>query len=242
MKKKIIILIPAFNEEKTISRVIQKIPNLKEFEKEIVVIDDGSKDSTVRNALKAGAKVISNNKNRGLGYSFKKGLEFAIRNGGDIIVNLDADDQYDPKYIPLMIRRLINKDLNLILGNRLLDDKEIGHNILKRYGNKVISIFISKVLLRCDEVYDIQSGFRVFDRKLAKFLLFYLSAKYTYTQEMMILSILKEFKIDQIPIRFKKRTQGSSRLIRSPIVYLLKIILIIGKTFIFFKPRFKKYS
>ena len=194
MKKKVVIIIPAFNEEKTISKVIKNIPKLERFKREIIVIDDGSTDNTKFKALKAGAKVISNKTNRGLGYSFRLGLWTALKREGDIIVNLDADCQYNPIYIPLMIKELLDNELNLVIGNRFLDDKEIGHNILKRYGNKVISILISKVLLKCKDIYDIQSGFRVFDNKLGKVLLSSLSARYTYTQEMMILSVLNNFK------------------------------------------------
>ncbi|MHA1440227.1 MAG: hypothetical protein ACTSPD_21980, partial [Promethearchaeota archaeon] len=116
--------------------------------------------------------------------------------------------------------------------NRFLNDKYLGNNLLKRWGNKFISIFISKILLKQTEIIDIQSGFRAFNRRLAYFLSYYLSERYTYTQEMMILTSIYNFKIKQIPIFFYMRTSGKSRLIKNPFIYLFKILLITLRTYV----------
>ncbi|MGQ4872949.1 MAG: glycosyltransferase family 2 protein [Promethearchaeia archaeon] len=232
MSKKIVIIIPAFNEEKTIAEVIKKIKQLNLLNTEVIVIDDGSNDNTPIKAKELNAIVISNKKNLGLGRTFKKGLSEALKRNAEIIVNIDADGQYDPYYIPIFIKYLINNKADLVIGNRFLNDKELGKNFIQRIGNKLISTFISKLLLRSKEIYDIQTGFRVLKRNLAKFLINNLHAKYTYTQEMMIISSLFNFKIIQLPIKFYKRSSGSSKLIKHPAIYLLKILIITFKTFI----------
>ncbi|MHA1250056.1 MAG: glycosyltransferase family 2 protein [Candidatus Helarchaeota archaeon] len=238
MSKKIIIIIPAFNEEKTIPEVIRKIQTLKNINnKEIIVIDDGSTDKTRLKAKELNAIVISNEKNLGLGKTFRIGLSEALKRNADIIVNIDADGQYDPLYIPIFVKHLLRTKADLIIGNRFLNDKELGKNFIQRIGNKIISVFISKILIRSKEIYDIQTGFRVITRNLAKFLVNNLHAKYTYTQEMMIISSLFNFKIIQLPIKFYKRSSGPSRLIKHPVIYLLKILIITFKTFIRIKTR-----
>ena len=211
MLKKLVIIIPAYNEEKTISVLIDRIPNLQNFNQEIIVIDDGSTDNTFSEAKKKKVQVLSNERNLGLGITFKRGLEAALKAGADYIVNIDADAQYNPKDIPILLKKLIEEEVDLVIGNRFLDDRELGKNFIQRLGNRILSIFISKILLKQREIYDIQSGFRVIDKKLAKFLINRLSGKYTYTQDMMILTLIYGFKVKQISIRFYKRTTGKSR-------------------------------
>jgi len=229
--KKVIIIIPAYNEEKTIGTVIRNILKLNGFNKDIVVIDDGSEDRTALRAKEAGAIVVTHNENLGLGPTFRTGLKAALERNADIIVNIDADGQYDANHIPKLIDTLLKENMDLIIGNRFLDDKELGHNLIKRVGNKIVSIFISKILLRQNEIIDIQSGFRVFNKELANYLVDKLSGKYTYTQEMVIRTIFGNFKIKQISTRFYKREVGKSRLIKNPFIYLFKILIITFKTY-----------
>ena len=232
MQKKIVIIIPAYNEEGSIVKVIESIPSIKGYYQEIIVVNDGSTDNTLLKAEKTGVKVITNKKNLGLGKTFKIGIKKALSQEADIIVNLDADGQYESKHILLLITKLEKEQLDLVIGNRFLDDKELGKNFIKRLGNKVVSIFISKILLKQKEIFDIQSGFRAFNSLLGKFLLNHLNGDYTYTQEMMIAAIMYNFKIKQIPTKFYKRTTGDSRLIKNPFIYLLKILFITFNSYI----------
>jgi len=238
--KKLVIIIPAYNEEKTISDLIEKIPKLQNFIQEIIVIDDGSTDHTLYEAKKKKVRVISNERNLGLGRTFKKGLEEALKVGADYIINLDADAQYNPNYISILLKKLIDEEVDLVIGNRFLDDIELGKNFIQRLGNKILSILLSKILLKQKEIYDTQSGFRAINKKLAKFLIDHLSGRYTYTQDMMILSLLYNFKVKQISIRFYKRETGKSRLIKNPFIYLFKTMLISLRTYL--KTKIKRYK
>jgi len=231
---KLVIIIPAYNEENDIFKVIKDIPSIPNLNQEILVIDDGSNDNTAEMAASAGAVVISNKKNLGLGRTFRIGLKEALKRHADIIVNLDADGQYESRQIPSLISPVLNNRQDFIIGNRFLGVPKYDRSLIKKWGNKFVSIFISKILLQLDEIYDIQSGFRAFNSNLAKFLVKSLKGNYTYTQEMMILSSLRKFRIKQIPISFYRRSSGKSRLIKNPFIYLYKILGISMSTYLLY--------
>lgn len=237
VKKNLIILVPAFNEEKTIEKVIQNIPPFLTLNKKVIVVDDGSMDNTAIIAKKAGAKVISNKRNLGLGKTFKIGLNHSLRNDADIIVLLDADGQYDSKNIKNLILPILNEKADFVLGNRFLYNSIFKISFIKKVCNKILSIFISKFLLKLKEIYDVQSSFRAFNKNLAKMLKTDLVARYNYAQEMFIISWLKNYKIKQIPVDCYKRISSKSRLIKNPIIHFLKIIWISLKTY--FKIKFR---
>src|SRR3989338_5243649 len=119
---KLVVTIPAFNEEGTIEKVIReipkKIPGIRKIE--VLVIDDGSADSTSKIARSLGASVIRNPINRGLAFTFSRGLETALEMGADIIVNTDADFQYDQKQIPSLVAPILEGRADIVLGSRFL--------------------------------------------------------------------------------------------------------------------------
>src|SRR3989338_3464199 len=117
-KPKIIVTIPAYNEEKTIAAVISGIRRaMSNYNYAIQIIDDGSTDKTVQIARKAGAKVISHPKNYGLATAFNTELEEALKTNADIIIHIDADGQYLPEEIPLLVEGIEN-GADLVLGSR----------------------------------------------------------------------------------------------------------------------------
>ncbi|WP_461866576.1 glycosyltransferase family 2 protein, partial [Thermococcus sp.] len=141
---KLIITIPAYNEEKTISNVIKEIKMLKpeDFEGKIedikiVVVNDGSKDNTVKVAKESGADIIvSFKRNRGLARAFRQGIETALEMGADIIVNIDADGQYNPKEIPKLVKPILEGKADIVLGSRFKGWIEY-MPMQKRIGNKI---------------------------------------------------------------------------------------------------------
>jgi len=156
---KLSIVIPAFNEEKTIGTVIKEIP--QEFasidKKEIIVIDDGSTDKTIEIAEKCGAKVYSFSENRGLAKAIAYGFAKAIEIKSDILVILDADNQYDSKEIPLLLEPIIAKKADIVLGDRQV--KTLDHMPLqKKIGNRISSKIVSKLIGQ--KINDAQTGFR----------------------------------------------------------------------------------
>ena len=121
---KIIAVIPAFNEGKVIAKVINQLKNYINIDN-IIVINDGSKDNTVEQARKEGAKVYTHYINRGLGGALGTGMEAALLNGADIAVTLDADNQHNPAEIKKLIAPIINNQADVVIGSRFLNSQKM---------------------------------------------------------------------------------------------------------------------
>lgn len=230
---KLIVMIPAFNEEKTIGSVIKEIPREVEGfdEVEILVIDDGSTDRTVEVAREAGADyVVSHKKNLGLANAFKTGLETALKLGADVIVNIDADGQYNAKEIPKLVKPILEGEADIVIGDRQID--RLDHMPrAKKIGNK-IATWVTRRLSGLP-VKDAQSGFRAFSREAA--MRMNLLGDYTYVQETIIQAANKNLRIEWVPVEFRKR-EGESRLIPSIWSYAKKAGLTIIRTYRDYHP------
>lgn len=161
---KLLIAIPAYNEQTTIGRVIGKIPRkIKEIKKiNILVVDDGSFDQTKVIARKNKARVISHIINRGLGASLMTIFFVAKKMEADILVTIDADCQHDPKDIPSLVKPIINKQSDVVIGSRLLNS-DAPMPVLRKIVNylaNIITYMLSGVWST-----DSQSGFRAFSKK-----------------------------------------------------------------------------
>src|SRR3989344_3504838 len=135
---KLVIIIPAFNEEKTISDVIKTIPNVngRITSQEVVVVDDGSKDKTKALAEKAGAFVVSHVGNKGVGMAFRTGIEIALQRKADVIVNIDADGQFNPLDIPVIIEPIVSLKADFVTATRFKNGMLIGKMpFVKKIGN-----------------------------------------------------------------------------------------------------------
>lgn len=147
---KLVILIPAFNEEDSIQQVVNSVPKTIDGISEVIVlvVDDGSKDKTSTLAEQAGAIVVSHNQNRGVGAAFNTGLIKALELGADVMVNIDADGQFSATDIPVLIEPIISGEADFVSGDRFSDEN--GHlakpdymSKLKFWGNKQMSKLIS---------------------------------------------------------------------------------------------------
>lgn len=199
---KLAVVVPAYNEEKTVGKVIHQIPKrIPGIEKvEIIVVDDGSTDWTVSEAMKAGAKVIRHKMNMGLAISFRDGLDAALEDGADVIVNTDADLQYDQRDIPKLIKPIIKGEADIVLTDRNV--WKLPHMPLgKKIGNKLATWIVR--ILSGFPVKDAQSGFRAFSREAA--LNLNVLSGYTYVQETIIQAVFKKMKITQVPCKFRAR-------------------------------------
>jgi len=224
--KKVVITIPAYNEEESIGAVINEIKTVMidtNYVYQIMVLDDGSVDRTKKITEENGVLFFSNGCNMGLAHTFKKEMEICCGLGADIIVHIDADGQYPPKYIPEMIESVIDGH-DLVLGSRFGKGIYNG-SICKKLGNMFFARIIS--LLFRKNIHDTTTGFRAFTIEIAKLPI---ESKFTYTQEQLIHAIRYKKLIKEIPIIARKTRK--SRLFSNIIEYFYRATITIVKIFI----------
>lgn len=215
---KIVVTIPAYNEEITIGKLINNIHEVMKsnrYNYKIIVADDGSKDKTGEIAKKLGALVYSHPKNYGLAETFKTEIKKSLALKPDIIVHIDADVQYQPKEIPKLINE-VKKGYDLVLGSRFKGKIE-SMSLIKRLGNKAFSKAISQITNV--KISDAQTGFRAFTKEVAENIK--ITSNHTYTQEQIIRAVREKFRIKEVPVYFARR-KDKSRLISNPFGYAIR--------------------
>ena len=183
------IIIPANNEEKNIAEVVKKS---KKFSENVVVVDDGSDDKTSDIAKKKGAVVLKHIVNLGKGAALKTGCDYALKQGAENIVVLDADGQHDPKEIPNFVKALNKADI--VFGYRRLNKKM---PLILRFGNWFI-FFVTKFLFRL-KIVDTQCGYRAFNADVYKKIKWN-STDYSMESEIIANAGKTHLKYSQIPI------------------------------------------
>jgi glycosyltransferase involved in cell wall biosynthesis len=229
---KLVVTIPAYNEAKTIGKVIAEIPRDCCEDVIVLVVDDGSKDNTAEAAYSAGADlVVSHIHNLGLAATYRDSLEVATEElDADIIVNIDADGQYEPKEIPKLIEPILNKEADIVLGSRFkgyIEDMEFS----KRLGNKLATRLVSRVAGQ--KFTDCQTGFRAITRDVA--FRMSVTSNFTYTQESLVNAVYQNLHIVEVPVTFYKR-EGKSRLFSSVWNYAKRGGSTLIRTYIYHKP------
>lgn len=205
---KVIVFLPAFNEEESIAEVIENIP--RKFDGadqvEVLVIDDGSTDNTVSVARKAGADhIISFGKNRGLGAAVRKGLDECFRRGADVGVMIDADGEYPAWQIPDLVKPILENQADYTMGSRFMGTIR-GMKFHRRMGNYFFT-FLQALLLR-KWLYDGQSGMRAFSRQVLQHA--EIIHDYNYAQVLTLNLVRKGFRVLEVPIQYRVRTTGTS--------------------------------
>jgi glycosyltransferase involved in cell wall biosynthesis len=229
--RKIVITIPAYNEEKTIGRIVKEIAETlkSKYEYRILVVDDGSSDSTADVAKRAGAVVFSHPKNYGLAEVFRTEIQQCLQMGADVIVHIDADGQYRVQEIPKLLKE-IERGYDLVLGSRFKGTIE-SMPVVKRIGNRAFSRVISNIVGA--RITDAQTGFRAFTREVGEQVK--LISTHTYTQEQIIRSFKQKFRVKEVPVYFARR-KDKSRLMRNPFEYALKAWINIFRIYRDYEP------
>ena len=230
---KLIIQIPCFNEEKSLPVTLKELPReLPGISKiEWLIIDDGSKDRTVEVARELGVDhVVRLIRHQGLAKGFMAGIQACIELGADIIVNTDADNQYNAADIPKLIQPILDGDAEIVIGTRPI--AEIKHfSPLKKLFQKWGSWMVRKVSQT--EVEDAPSGFRAISREAA--MRMHVFSEYTYTIETIIQAGQKGMAIVSVPIRTNDFLR-ESRLIHSIPAYLARSTNTILRIFMTYQP------
>ncbi len=212
-QNKITIVIPAYNEEKYIGKVIKGIK--KEGYNNIIVVDDGSKDKTATIAKKEGATVIRNKKNKGKGYAARKGCDQASKKS-EVIILMDADDQHDPREIKKLIEK--TKKAELVIGQR---EKNKEMPIMMKFANWIIPT-IEKILFGIT-IKDTQSGFRAIKSKAYKKIKWE-KHDYAIESKMIIRAKVNKIKIATTKIKTIYHETNKGTNIKHGIIITLKLI------------------
>ncbi len=229
--QKIVVTVPAYNEEATIGKIIadiQAVMKQNKYNFSINVVDDGSSDQTGETAKKAGAHVYKHPRNYGLAETFRTEMKNCLEAKADIIVHIDADCQYQAADIPRLIKA-VEEGADLVLGSRFRGKIE-KMSILKKMGNKAFSKAVSHITGQ--KISDAQTGLRAFTKDVAKLPI---ESTHTYTQEQIIRAARQKFRIKEIPIYFAKR-HDKSRLISNPFEYAVKAWINIFRIYRDYQP------
>ena len=230
---KLIVTIPALNEEADIADVIREIPRqiAGVGKVEVVVLDDGSTDSTVKVALEAGAdRVISHKTQKGLASSFRDAVREALSRGADIIVNTDADNHYDQSRIPDLIQPILDSRADITIGSRNVS--ELPMRFTNKWGNIVGSTLV-RTLAGLPAGIDVSTGFRAYTREAALGL--HVISDHTYTHETLIAAMEGGLTIVDVPIPAREVTRPS-RLIKGTTSHIVRGLRVIIRSYAIYQP------
>lgn len=205
-------MMPALNEEASIAAVLARVP--KHIDGvgsiEILVIDDGSTDSTVELATKAGASVISHGRNLGVGAALQTGVAEAIRRGVSLAVNIDSDGQFSPEDIATLARPVLDGAADFVTASRFKDPALVPDMPrVKLWGNWGMSRIVSGLVGQ--RFADVSCGFRAYSREALLHLV--LLGQFTYTQESFLVLSRQGLRMQEMPMRVRGvREHGQSRV------------------------------
>ncbi len=230
---KLIIQIACFNEEDTLPETLKALPRKIEGidEIEVLIINDGSTDRTVKVAEENGADhIISFKRNQGLSRSFMAGINACLKYGADMIVNTDADNQYRADDIPKLIRPSLEGKADMVIGTRPIS--RIKHfSLMKKIMQKIGSWLVRKVSRT--SILDAPSGFRAISQNSA--LKLNVFNTFTYTHETIIQAGLKNMAVVSVPVRVNKTTRPS-RLFKSIPSYIARSLIAILRMVVVYRP------
>lgn len=230
---KLIVQIPCYNEEKTLPVTIENIPRKIEGveQVEVLVIDDGSTDSTVKIAKESGADhIVKNRCNKGLARAFLAGLDASLRLGADIIINTDGDNQYKGEDIPKLISPILKDEADIVIGDR--QTEKIQHfsatkKNLQKFGSMIVR------LLSETDIPDTVSGFRAFSREAA--MQMNIVSPFSYTIETIIQAGKKHLAVKSVPVGVNPKTR-ESRLFKSIPKFLERSLTTMIRMYTMYQP------
>ena len=229
---KTIIVMPAYNAEKTLEKTVKEIPH--GVADEIILVDDCSKDKTVEIARKLSLKTIVHSKNLGYGANQKTCYTEALKDGADVVVMIHPDYQYDPKIIPYLVAFIKDGICDFMLGNRIRTKKEAlsgGMPLYKYLSNRFLTILEN--LLLGQNLGEWHSGLRAYSRKVLETIPWENNSDdFVFDQQMLIQASYFGFRIGDVPVPAKYFKEASSiNFIRST-KYGLETLLTILKLFL----------
>lgn len=242
VKKKTIVVLPAYNAAKTLSKTLQDIP--RDCVDEIILVDDASTDNTVEVARSLGLCVIEHGKNKGYGANQKTCYQEALKRGADIVVMVHPDYQYDPTVIPQLIEPIVKAQADAVFGSRMMKGGALqGGMPAWKYNANILLTALENVVLGI-YLTEYHTGFRAYSRKyLTSINLDANDDGFVFDTEIIVQGVLKFMKFEEVPIRTRYFDEASSIKLWPSIVYGLNILKTLFK-FILHKKgwRFKQFE
>jgi len=232
----VIVYIPAYNEEQRIAEVIGSVPKTLPGVDQVgvLVVDDGSTDRTAEVAEAAGAGVLQHGVNQGVGGAFHTALDAALSLGADILVSIDADNQFDSSETGRLITPILEGKADFVTGNRFAAKEKPKNMPSIRYlGNLLMSRIVS-TLSSSRPIEDVSCGFRAYSREALLHL--NLFGRFTYTQETIMDLAFKGLRIEEVPVTVRYFQTRTSRVARNLPMYGLNTFRIILRTFRDYRP------
>lgn len=231
---KLIIYLPAYNEAENIQRVIASLPKSLDCIDtiECLVIDDGSTDKTAELARASGAQVVVHAQNRGVGAAFQSAVQFALENGADFMIGMDADGQFDPAEIPALIAPVLDDQADMVIGNRFEGGIPEHMSYIKYWGNNQVSRLISYV--SGQKFQDVSCGYRVYSRDVLMRL--NLFGEFTYTHETILNLVFQGQRVLECPIKVRYYPGRRSRVAESIYHYAVQTSKIIFRVVLDYRP------
>jgi len=232
-KNRTLIIIPAYNEEGSVGKVVKEVKQYLPGA-DTLVVNDGSTDLTSLKARTAGAIVLDLPFNLGIGGAMQAGYQYAFKKSYDIAIQVDGDGQHDPKEIGKLIKTLEEKKLDMAIGSRFIGDLGYRSSMMRRVGISIFSKVISIIVRQ--NITDPTSGFRAANRKAIQLFAFDYPQDYP-EPEVLVLLYKCGLKVAEVPIGMSKRYAGESSITKlRSIYYMVKVLLAI------FVDCFKKHS
>lgn len=229
---KIVVIIPAYNEERNIGGVLREV-RAAQPSAHVVVVNDGSTDDTKGVAEREGATVLELPINLGIGGAVQTGFLYADSQNYDIAIQIDGDGQHVPSYIGDLIEPIGQGKADVVIGSRFLDRGGFKSTFFRRVGIYAFSLLNS--ILIGQKITDNTSGFRAYNRRAIRFL----STNYPYDYpepEAVILLGRNNFKIAEVPVRMREREHGRSSITRFRTVYYMVKVVLASCIDVFRKP------
>jgi glycosyltransferase involved in cell wall biosynthesis len=226
--QKVIVVMPAYNAEKTLERTLNDIP--RDWVDEIILVDDASRDGTVELARKLGLRVFVHDRNRGYGGNQKTCYREALKLGGQIMVMIHPDHQYDPTVIPQLVQPLLEGRCDAMFGSRMLGGKPLegGMPKWKYFAN----IFLTAVENAVFYMYltEYHSGLRAYSRRYLEAVNFLANSDdFVFDSEIIAQGVIRGMRIKEIPIETRYFEEASRIGLGRSVVYGLSILLTLLK-------------
>lgn len=221
---KVLMIIPAYNEEKNILSTVESIKKYKKIKLDYIVINDGSRDNTKKTLIENNINFIDLVNNLGIGAAVQTGYKYAYKNNYDIAIQFDGDGQHDINYVNKLIDTIEKDGYDMVVGSRFIgDDSKFKSTATRRFGINILSFLIT--ILTKQTIKDMTSGYRAVNKKIIE--KFANNYTFEYPEPITNLQVIKDkFKVKEVSVGMNERKFGKSSInFYKSIYYMLNVSL-----------------